>query len=705
MIENMKSMTCNNSINNINDKNSKKRLNNISNRIKSLEKDINKLKNKETLNNKKSIDNNISIIFDKNNNTMISKESKLRPKNKIKYTISQKSFVKNYLFEKDDKPNIKYNTNNNSYSKKIHKIKMQKENTKSQIYKKMNNYNNIIHEKKNSLFNMKSNLNKRANTKDSYKDFSKISLSKNFEQNKKNKYKIDYINESNNLYNLYKIKIKSDDFPAKNKNYHYMSVDKSNTNYEINDNEIIKDFMNNSNTKNKNDNIVNSIKDNIDKDDKDINNMGKLEYEFEIRHLKKKRNLLKHKNKEIITKLDEIKNKNIKIQNNIVQEEKNNQKIMNNIITLNKNYISHMNPNGLESIESSSNRSFNDDFSLKNIILNIMDIKFDYENNILFNDFIEGINELLNISFLNNNNFNDNILKKIKENINIEQNLKKSNDKYKKVFKENDKYLTYFKSLLKELNLQNYEELYNFVQNMFVKNIKENERMKQIQKALINDTAPDNQKLMKEKENIKRKIANQYSHSVNQNIFNNNVNNCYKTKKTYIDKDNRIKEKKINNYIYSKRKESNFNYTQNILNRTEKSDNRNNLKIDNINNLKSLEDNDNNLKNNYQMYLYQKEKANKYIPLNYEQKKIFKMNASENNKKNDKIDAFMRYNYYNGINNIYNKFINKNNYIPNEDDIIFLNNNEEEKVDGNSFDRKSLIQNKNHSAFNIIFKK
>ena len=575
MIEKMKNMTSNNSINNIKDKYSKKRLNNISYRIRSLEKDINKLKNKETLINNKSIDNNTSIIFDKNSNTMISKESKLRPKNANKYTISQKSFVKNYLFYKDDKPNIKYNTNNNSYSKKAHKIKTQKENAKSKIYKKINNYNNIIHEKKNSLLNMKSNLHKRTNTKDSYKDFSKMSLSKNFEQIKKNKYKIDYINDSENLYNLYNIKIKSDDFTEKNKNHHYMSVDKLITNFENNDsNEIIKVFMDNSNINNKNEydniNINNNI--DIDNEDNEINNMGKLEYEFEIRQLKKKRNLLKQKNKEIITNLDEIKNKNIKIQKNIVQKQKNNQKIMNNIIILNKNYISHINPNGLESIESSSNRSFSDDFSLKNIILNIMDIKFDYENNILFNDFIEGINELLNIPLLNNNNFNDNILKKIKEAINIGKNLKKANDKYKKIFTENDKYLSYFKSLLQELNLQNYEELYNFVQNIFVKNIKENERMKQIKKTLINDTAPDNQKLMKEKENIKRKIANQYSHSVNQTIFNNNDNNFYKIKKSYINKDNnhRIKEKKINNYIYNKRKDINFNYTQNLLNRTEK---------------------------------------------------------------------------------------------------------------------------------------
>ena len=161
-----------------------------------------------------------------------------------------------------------------------------------------------------------------------------------------------------------------------------------------------------------------------------------------------------------------------------------------------------------------------------------------------------------------------------------------------------------------------------------------------------------------------------------------------------------IKKKKINNYICSKRKGSNFNYTQNILNRTEKSYNRNNLMIYNINNIKPLEDFDNNLKNNYQMHLYDKEKTNKNIPLNFAQKKIIKMNAFENNK----ISAFMKHNYCNEKNNIYNRF-NKNNYIQNEDDIIFLNNNEEEKVDGNNFNRKSLVQNKNHSAFNIIYKK
>jgi hypothetical protein len=683
MIGKMKSMTCNNSISNIKEKYSKKRLTNISNRIRSLEKDINNLKNKETLYDKKSIDNNISLIFDKNSNTMITNEPKLKPKSK--YNISHKSFVKNYLFYNDNKSNIKYNTNNNSFSKKKHKNKI-KEYSKSQIYKKINNYNNLIHEKKHSLLNLKSHFHKRSNTKDSYKDFSKISSSKNFEPNKK-LYKIDYIKEQNNLYD---IRIQPN-FHEKNKTHHFMSVDKINTNIINNENNV----------------IVNDLKDDIHIND-NISDMGKLEYEFEIRHLKKKRNLLKQTNKEIIEKLNEIKNKNNYLESNIVEEQKNNQNLMNNLVLLNKKFIIHNNQNGLESIESSSNGSTTNEFSLKNIILNIMDIKFDYENNILLNNFIEGINELLNMPFLNNNNYNDNILKKLKDLINCENDLEISNNKYKKLFKENSKYLIYFKNLLSNLNLYSYEELYKFVQDMFVKNIKENERMKQIKKALINDRNPDNQKVLKEKENLKRKIGNKYSHSVNQTIFNNNENNYYKLKKSYIDIINnpRIEQKKIDNYIYSKKKDINYNinFPQNILNKTEKNINYNsstksssNINLLNINR-HSIDDS--NLKNNYHLFLCENDK--KYITGKNSNKK-YKIYL-ENNKNNENINTFMKPNYYNGINKYYNGYINQTNFIKNEDDIKYLNDEEEEKM-GTNFNKKPLDQTKNHSAFNIIFNK
>ena len=686
----MKSITSNNSINNIKDKYSKKRINNISNRIRSLEKDINKIRNRETLISRKSIDDNMSIILDKNSNTMITNESKLKPKNK--YTINQKSFVKNYLLYNDNKENIKSNSNNTSYIRKPYKAKIKRESPKSQIYKKITKYNNLIHDKKNSILNMKPHFHKRTNTKDNYKEFSKISLSKNFDINKNTIYKIDYTSKENDLYNN---RIKSN-FNNNERNHHYMSVDKLNTNYENNEsNEMLKNFKDSSIHIN------------------EMNNMGNLEYEFEIRHLKKKRNLLKQKNIEMISKLDKIKNNNIKIENSIIEEQKKNQNIVNNIILFNKNYLAHNNPNGLESIESSSITSSNNDLSFKNIILNIMDIKFDYENNLLFNKFIEGINELLNIPLLNNNNFNDNILKKIREAINIEKSLEKSNDKYRQIFLENNKYLIHFKNLINELNLKNFEEFYLFVQNLFVKNIKEKERMKQIKKALIKDTTPDNKKLMKEKENIKKKISNQYSLSVNQTIFNNinnNDKNSYKVKKSYINKDNnRIKQIKINNYIYSKRKDNNsINSPQILLNRTGKDykfDNpmNNTLNINKIHHKRKLDDDI--FSNEYKTFVYENEKNNKYTPLNYEKKKFYNMNIPENNKNNDKINSLIRQNYFNGINNIYNRYLKKNNYNQNDDDILFLKECEEEKINDNIFNVKPLAQTKNHSAFNIMYNK
>ena len=681
----MKSITSSNSISNIKEKYSKKRLSNITNRIRSLEKDISKLKNKEHLFNKKTIDNNMTLNIDKNNNTMINKESNLKQKNK--YKISQKSFLKNYLFYNDNKPNIKYNTNFSSYSKKPYKNKLQKENSKSQIYSKINNYNYLIHEKKNSLLNMKMQFHRRANTKNSFKEFTKISLSKNLDINKSSLHKIDYANEQKNIFNTN---------GKNNKSNHHISIDKHNTNFENNEStEILKELKDSS--------IIN-----INKNEE--NNMGQLEYEFEIRHLKKKRNILKQKNKDMIVNLDETRRKNLKIEKNIIQEKKNNQNIMNNIILLNKNFSVHNNPNGLESIEISSNRSFTDEYSTKNLILNIMDIKFEYENNCLFNKFIEGINELLNIPLLNNNNFNDNILIKIKEAINIEKNLEKSNDSYKKIFSDNDKYLIYFKNLISELNLKNYEEFYEFVQKLFVKNIKESERMKQIKKALINDSSPDNQKLIKEKENIKRKMAIQCGRNVNQTLFNAHDinNNCYKIKKTYIDKVNnhKIKNKKINNYIYSKRKNSNLNIPHKLLNILDYNDiidhqTSSTINLNKMNNLE--EESDENLKNSYTKISYNKGKANIYKPLNFEQKNLYKMNISENNKSNENSNIFMGHNYYNGNNNIFNRYTNKNNIIQNEDDILYINNNEEEKIADNNFHRRSLAQRKNNSAFNIIY--
>ena len=672
MIEKMKKKTYSNSITDSKNKYSKKRINNISNRIKSLEKDINKIKNKESLktfDNKKQIENNFSLNNEKNANTMTTSETKLYKENN-KPNTSQKNFIKNLLFyTNNNRLNVKYNTNNNSFSKK--KLNnSQKEISKNEIYKKISNYNSLIHEKKSILLNMHTS-NKR-NTKDNLKGISKISLSKNVEPNK-NFYK-------NNLYNI-KIHPSFNNF---NKANRFLSVDEiiltdDDSKNESKDNQNKKSFNSNSNS--------------------NIMDMGRLEYEFEIRHLKKRRNILKKSKKEFLEKIDKIKKRNEIIENKIAEDQKY-EKIINNLVILFKKYFLQNNQNGFNSIDSSSNRSKNDEFSFKNIILNIMDIKYEFENNILFNKFKEGINELLDNALFTKYNLDDlddaNIYDKVNGLINIKNNLDNTNTEYKYLFEQNNKYIIYINNLLNGLELPNFEELEAYIKGIFMNNIKENERMKQIKKALINDSSSNTT----EKDNSKYQNTNQNINSTNHNV-NQNKNklekNYYKMKKMLIDKKNKQKnQNKINYYMHNKRIDD---FPHKIFNRTEKNDNLQNsinqtLNLNNFLNKNKFNSNSNNYNRNnfYNSLLYKN--YNRNLPLHTFKNMKYKMNV-ENNKNNDMRNSLKRPYYYSNMNNIIN-----HKKIINDDDIKFyLDNNEKEN--NYFYNQKAIAHAKTHSAYNI----
>ena len=672
MIEKMKKKTYSNSITDSKNKYSKKRINNISNRIKSLEKDINKIKNKESLktfDNKKQIENNFSLNNEKNANTMTTSETKLYKENN-KPNTSQKNFIKNLLFyTNNNRLNVKYNTNNNSFSKK--KLNnSQKEISKNEIYKKISNYNSLIHEKKSILLNMHTS-NKR-NTKDNLKGISKISLSKNIEPNK-NFYK-------NNLYNI-KIHPSFNNF---NKANRFLSVDEiiltdDDSKNESKDNQNKKSFNSNSNS--------------------NIMDMGRLEYEFEIRHLKKRRNILKKSKKEFLEKIDKIKKRNEIIENKIAEDQKY-EKIINNLVVLFKKYFLQNNQNGFNSIDSSSNRSKNDEFSFKNIILNIMDIKYEFENNILFNKFKEGINELLDNALFTKYNLDDlddaNIYDKVNGLINIKNNLDNTNTEYKYLFEQNNKYIIYINNLLNGLELPNFEELEAYIKGIFMNNIKENERMKQIKKALINDSSSNTT----EKDNSKYQNTNQNINSTNHNV-NQNKNklekNYYKMKKMLIDKKNKQKnQNKINYFMHNKRI---HDFPHKIFNRTEKNDNLQNsinqtLNLNNFLNKNKFNSNSNNYNRNnfYNSLLYKN--YNRNLPLHTFKNMKYKMNV-ENNKNNDMRNSLKRPYYYSNMNNIIN-----HKKIINDDDIKFyLDNNEKEN--NYFYNQKAIAHAKTHSAYNI----
>ena len=120
----MKFMNLNNSI--TDEKDSKKRLNYITNRIKNLEKDIFEIKNKESITSKKYQ----KRLPEKDYINTIN-ESKL----KSKYTNSSKDFNKESSI-------INENKSNNSLSKE------KQDQYQNRFFKRMNNYNDIIHEKK-----------------------------------------------------------------------------------------------------------------------------------------------------------------------------------------------------------------------------------------------------------------------------------------------------------------------------------------------------------------------------------------------------------------------------------------------------------------------------------------------------------------------------------------------------------------------------
>ena len=169
-----------------------------------------------------------------------------------------------------------------------------------------------------------------------------------------------------------------------------------------------------------------------------------MAYEFEIRNLKRKIISLKKDNKVMQSKLNNIKNINLDIEKDIqdsLYQKQKQKNIINDLILLNDRYQSMVYSNQTE--EDNNQKS---DLFFENIVLNVMDIKYFYENQLLVDEFIEGVNKLIKntLLFKNSENFNKyNILKKINEIIDIKNNLENNINKYKYLSKYNYKYYFY----------------------------------------------------------------------------------------------------------------------------------------------------------------------------------------------------------------------------------------------------------------------
>jgi len=488
MIRKMKNRTFNNSLTNIKDsKSSMKRIHNLSNRIQSLQNDIDKIQNSKKKNKNK---NNIKIESEKNY-SMVVNESNIQENEKNNFSIN-KTFIKNPYFFKENQKLIKYRSSNNSQIKKNSKNEMNQDNF---IYKKIKSkkYNHLINGKRDIFLNINSNLNK----KDKRKEIS-----------------IKHISEKNNSNTTKKNQIKSrgNNFGKSN---HFLSVDKINTNLNLKKQEKLEE--------NKKEQEQNTL----------------LDIEYELRSLKKRMKFIMNQREELNQKLLLIRNKNKNLENSIISEQNKDNNIIKNLIMLNEEYLrsKNQNTNEFDDFEESINYH-NDKTAMKDILFNIMDMKIEYEKNILYDKFIEGLKELLsNIQIFNISNSDNNISNKINRLLHLKNKLQNYEEKYSIKKADNDKYYIYFTSLLNEMNLKSFEELKEYIINIFIKNIKENKRMKEITSALISDNdsplsykkdQSPKRKYIINAFNLNKKGKNSYYKNINKS---NNLNNGFRNKR------------------------------------------------------------------------------------------------------------------------------------------------------------------------------
>ena len=420
--------------------------------------------------------------------------------------------------------------------------------------------------------------------------------------------------ESNRDYFKANKKINQKSYFKKSNNYNNIILNKKNILLNIkscNNNKNIRVFLN----KQKSSSLINKIKKGrsllsfdatfLSKRENDNNNqilnfknsqINELDYKFEIIQYKKIIESLNKQKHEKISKIKEINLMNNKIgENKIKIKDINSKPIDDIILLLKRNYKSNA---------YLKNNSFSE-----NILLNVMDLKYTFEKCQLINQFFEGINKILKIN--NYTNYND-ILKKFNELIDSKNNFINIKNKYNYLLKENQKYFNYINSLLTKFQISEISELYNYIKNMHIKNIRESDTFEKIKVNLMKDLIKKKPRFLPKNENHKtsnsehKKIINLQSYLKCSNSINNfhdskNRINSYKQENKLNAKNiYDIKYKNNNSFRYVmvsngkdkmikvNKKEKNENIQKNLFDKIKKIKINNILDLDRNNNSENL---------------------------------------------------------------------------------------------------------------------
>ena len=252
-----------------------------------------------------------------------------------------------------------------------------------------------------------------------------------------------------------------------------------------------------------------------------INNLDK---EFEIRCLNKKLEKLKMKNNEMKVNLDKMKNKNNLLKFDAINEQNN----RNNILYSLKNIYNIFFQNKINHREKK--------FDFKNLLLDLMDLKYNYENVILIDTFYQNIEQLMQISntFQDDFDFYSNIENLIKMKNIITKELNDLN----RTEKENKKYSEFCKLLFQIFETKDFDFIYNYlikIENNNENDIKKIIKMRNILFS-IDKTNSSSKRLNtnisvdKSRKNKRKKLNINYDDLQKIYIENNNLKNKRMTK-------------------------------------------------------------------------------------------------------------------------------------------------------------------------------
>jgi hypothetical protein len=287
--------------------------------------------------------------------------------------------------------------------------------------------------------------------------------------------------------------------------------------------ESIKKYNNKNNDETKTDYISNRINSNREEL---INNLNK---DFEVRCLHRKLEKLKMKNNELKYNLEKKKKKNYLLKYNSKKEQNNINNIFYSLMNIYNTFF-----------QNKPNHNDNK-LNFKNLLLDLMDLKYNYENITLINTFFQNLEQLIQLSFFFNNN--DDIYSNITYLVKKKNQLIKDIYESKKHKEENKNYSELYKILCESFQANDLNTIFNHL------------------KKIESDNENDIRKIIKMK-NILFNIENSSSNRLNTNISmdklrknkRKNLNLNYSDlQKFYFDNNKINNGKKINNGNYTDR--------------------------------------------------------------------------------------------------------------------------------------------------------